>query len=336
MQNALLHFALTFAVSIALAFYLTPIVRKGALQFGVLDHPDGRLKRQRQPVPYLGGIAVYLTFVVTLSILYDFDAYLLGLLLGGTMMVMLGLFDDMKVLPPGLKLVGQLLAALVLTKSGISIQLEFLPEALRYLATVLWLVTVTNAVNIIDVADGLATGVGAIAALALGLVALQNGDPLVAICAAALAGSLVGFLRFNLPPARIYLGDAGSLFVGFMVAALSMIGAYTRHSIAGVAAPVAILFIPILEIALVSLARVARGKAPWRGSGDHFALRLQQRGWSARSIAFSAYGVAGAGAVAGFVMIVSDLHVALGLASGVLLAGLGLLLWLWRRCPPPY
>jgi UDP-GlcNAc:undecaprenyl-phosphate GlcNAc-1-phosphate transferase len=302
----------------------------------VLDHPDGGLKRQRESVPYLGGIAVYLAFIVTLSILYELDAYLLGLLLGGTMMVMLGLFDDMKVLPPGLKLAGQALAAWVLIRSGISIQLEFLPEWLRYGATVLWLVAVTNAVNIIDVADGLAAGVGALAALALAAVALQNGDPLVATTAAALAGSLVGFLRFNLPPARIYLGDAGSLLVGFMLAALSMLGAYTRHSLAGVAAPAAILFIPILEMALVSVARAARGKAPWRGSGDHFALRLRYRGWSALQVAVGAYVVAGVGAVAGFVMIVSDLHVAMTLAAAVVLLGLGLVAFLWRRCPPPY
>ena len=332
----LLHVLATFVVSVALALYFTPIVRKGALHFGVLDHPDGRLKRQAQPVAYLGGIAIYLTFIVTLGILYEFDAYLLGLLLGGTMMVMLGLFDDMKVLPPGLKLAGQLLGALILIKSGIAIQLEFLPLWGRYAATVLWLLAVTNAVNILDVRDGLAAGTSAIAALALAVVALLNGDPLVATTAVALAGCLFGFLRFNWPPARIYLGDAGSLFVGFMLAALAMIGAYTRHTLVGALAPLCILSVPLFELALVSIARSGRRIAPWRGSGDHFALRLEHHGWSIRAVVLSAYVFAGVGAAVGVAVILVDTPVALGLAIGVAATGLVAMGLIWRRCPPPY
>ncbi|MBN1962871.1 MAG: undecaprenyl/decaprenyl-phosphate alpha-N-acetylglucosaminyl 1-phosphate transferase [Deltaproteobacteria bacterium] len=336
MPQGILHLFVTFTFAIVLSLYLTPIVRQGAMRFGVLDHPDGKLKRQHEPIPYLGGIAIYLTFLITLAIIYEFSAYLLGLLLGSTIMVMLGLFDDMKVLPPWLKLAGQFLAAFVLIKSGIAVQLEILPEGLSYLVTVLWLVFITNAVNIIDVADGLASGVGAIAALALGWIAWRNGNILVATTAVALAGSLIGFLKFNFPKARIYLGDAGSLLVGFMLAALSMIAAYTRQNIASIIVPGVLLFIPILEMALVSLARIVRRAAPWHGSGDHFALRLQHRGWSARQIALTTYLVGIAGAAIGFIMIESTLNIALVLGAGVIFLGLLLLVWLWWYCPPPY
>ena len=336
MVGSALHLLATFVTSLALALYLTPIVRRGALHFGVVDRPDGLLKRQREPVAYLGGIAVYLAFLLTLALVFEFEAYILGLLLGGTLMLMLGLFDDMKVLPPHLKLVGQLLAALVLVKSGISIQLEMVPRWLSLALTVLWLVGVTNAVNILDVSDGLASSVGAVAALALGLVAQLNGDPVIAVTAAALAGSLVGFLRYNRSPASIYLGDAGSLFLGFMLAALSMIGAYTRKNPVGALAPLAILLVPLLETSLVSLARVARGQSPMRGSGDHLALRLKNRGWSPRAVVLSASGVGVAGGGLGIAMMLQDVRTAAAIAGCTGTAGLALLVWLWRGCRAPY
>ncbi len=330
-----LHLFVTFVIGVLLALYLTPIVRRGALRFGVLDHPDGVLKRQREAVPYLGGVAVYLAFIVTLALVFEFDARVLGLLLGGTIMLMVGLFDDMKVLPPWLKLAGQVLSALVLVKSGIFIQLEIVPLWARYVATVFWLVTMTNAINLIDVCDGLSASTTTIAALILALVAWHNGDVLIAVTAVALAGSVAGVLRYNWPPARIYLGDAGSLFTGFMLAALAMLGAYTRQNLVGALAPLVILCVPLGELVLISLARIKRGQKPWHGSHDHFALRLRHRGWSPAKVLAASAAVSvlyGAGGVA---MILSARATA---AQIVLLAaalGILLLLWLWRRCPPP-
>ena len=323
----------TFFVSIALSLYLTPLVRAAAVRFGVLDQADGRLKQQRDPVPYLGGIAVYLAFLVTLSIVFTFNPQLLGLLLGGTMMVMLGLFDDMRVIPPGLKLAGQLLATWVMFKSGIYIKLVAMPEWLAMPLTALWLVGITNAVNIIDVSDGLATGVCAIAALALASFDLAtDADTLAAPCL-ALAGSLLGFLRFNRTPAKIYLGDAGSLFVGFMLAALSMVNTYSRGSMLPSLAPLFILIVPILDTTLVSLARLRRGMSPLRGSPDHFALRLKHHGWSSQKVASFAWSVGACGACGAWVMVWGDLQTTLGvlLAGGTLF--IGLIAWLWRMPP---
>jgi UDP-GlcNAc:undecaprenyl-phosphate GlcNAc-1-phosphate transferase len=331
----LLHFGATLLLSLGLGLYLTPIVRNAAIQFGILDQPDGNLKRQTEPVPYLGGIAIYLAFLVTLCIVFELRVQLLGLLLGSTMMAMLGLFDDLHVIAPRLKLAGQLLAAWVLIRSGISIQIEWLPDWLPVPLTILWLVGITNAVNILDVSDGLASGVAAIAAMGLFVVAVLNGNLLIATTTLALVGSLTGFLRYNQPPARIYLGDTGSLFVGFMLAALAMIGAYAQRNELAVLAPIAILIVPVLDTTLVAFARLARGDSPFRGSPDHLALRLKHRGWTARRVAWFAYGVGIVGATGGVTMVLAPEPVAVLTASFVALLFTVLLAWFWYACPPP-
>jgi len=331
-----LHFVSTLVLSLGLALYLTPVVRRAALRFGVLDAPDGQLKRQREAVPYLGGIAVYLAFLLTLALVFEFDQNLLGLLLGGTLMAMLGLFDDMKVMSVELKLAGQFLAAIVLLRSDIGIKLEFLPPYVAAPLSVLWLVGVTNAVNILDVSDGLATSTSVVAALGLGVIGLYNGHLLIATTTLALAGSLLGFLRYNRAPARIYLGDAGSLFVGFMLAALSMIGAYTERNLIAAVAPLALLVVPLFELALVSVARLGRGVAPWRGSGDHLALRLKARGWSSRRVAQGATLLSVLGVAAALAMMWASPDVALGVAATLGVGLLGLLVLVLARYPAPY
>ncbi|MEE8409588.1 MAG: MraY family glycosyltransferase [Myxococcota bacterium] len=331
----LLHFGGTLLLSLALSLYLTPIILRAAVELGVLDRPDGKLKRHEEPVPYLGGLAVYLAFLITLCVVFEFHVQLLGLLLGTTMMAMLGLFDDLHVIAPRLKLVGQLIATWVLIRSNISIQLEILPDWLPIPLTVLWLVGITNAVNILDVSDGLAAGVSAIAALGLFIIAVLNGDLLIATTALALAGSLIGFLRYNQPPARIYLGDTGSLFVGFMLAALAMIGAYTRRNDVGALAPVAILIVPVLDTTLVVMARLGRGTSPFAGSADHLAVRLKHRGWSAHEVAWFAYALSLVGSTGGIAMVLVDRTVALVIVGGLALLFGGLLAWFWFRCPAP-
>ena len=240
----------TFTLSVLLALYLTPLVRKGAIDYQILDIPSGALKQHKAPIPYLGGVAIYLSFLITLAIIFDFTSHLVGLLLGGTMIAMLGLFDDLRVLPAMLKLAMQLLVVWVVIKSNISIQLTDIPPLISLPLTVVWLVGITNAINILDVSDGLATSVSAVAGFYLFIIALINGNFIIAALTSALVGGLVGFFRFNKEPASIYLGDTGSLFIGFMLAALGMIGSYTQISIWGAAAPIAILFVPIFDVTL--------------------------------------------------------------------------------------
>src|SRR5437870_6454741 len=163
----MIWYGAAFILSFFFALCWTPLMRKAALQLDIVDRPDGKLKAHTATVPYLGGIAVYTAFLFTVGILSDFGQETLGLLLSGSIALMVGLIDDFGVLTPYQKLLGQTLAALVLVKSGIYIKLVVLPPWVAIPLTVLWILAVTNALNIIDILDGLASGVAAIAAIAI-------------------------------------------------------------------------------------------------------------------------------------------------------------------------
>src|SRR3989442_13412573 len=184
-------YLLTFVLALSLALYGVPVARRAALQFNVVDRPDGRLKHQSAPVPYFGGLAVYLAFLISLALTFEFRQEVLGLVLAGTLMVMLGLIDDFGVLEPWPKLIGQLIAVFVLIRSGIRIEIAAFPDWLDLLLTVMWMIGIINAVNIIDVMDGLAGGVSGIACLWLFAVALVNHDTTAAVMLAAPAGERV-------------------------------------------------------------------------------------------------------------------------------------------------
>ncbi len=276
LKNMLLVYALAGVLAFAVSVYFTPIMRTAALKFGILDKPDGRLKKQQDAVPYLGGLAVYLGFLVALAFTFSFEEKVMGVLLGATLVLVLGLVDDLGRLSPHVKLGFQLLAALVLVKSGIRIELVFLPEWVELPLSVLWILLVTNALNIIDIMDGLAAGVAAIACMALFCVSIINGRPAVAVMAISLAGSLAGFIKFNFAPAKIYLGDTGSLFVGSVLASLTLIGSYTIKNTVSLLAPFVILGVPLFDTAFVSYIRWRRGMPVFLGSPDHFALRLRK------------------------------------------------------------
>jgi UDP-GlcNAc:undecaprenyl-phosphate GlcNAc-1-phosphate transferase len=282
----------TFIVALILSLYLTPVMRRAALQFGIVDRPDGRLKKHRRPMPYLGGIAIYLSFLLALAFSFRFDQVLLGLLLAGTIVLLLGLIDDLGFLKTWVKFVGQLIAVLVLVKSGIFIKLAFLPLYVRIPLTFLWLVGMINAFNIIDVMDGLSGGVALFASFAFFSVSLLNGRITIAIVAITLAGSLLGFLRYNFHPAKIYLGDTGSMFLGFMMGALAINGSYTEKDVLGFLAPIVILGIPIFDTVQVIVARWRKGIPIYQGSPDHYALRLRAAGISVRGVIWLSYAAA--------------------------------------------
>jgi len=307
-------YLLTFILALSLALYGVPLARRAALRFNIVDRPDGQLKRQAEPVPYFGGLVVYLAFLVSLALTFEFRQDVLGLVLGGTLMVMLGLIDDFGVLTPGSKLIGQLIAVFVLIRSGIHIEIVAFPEWLDLALTVLWMIGVINALNIIDVMDGLAGGVGVIACVWLFVVALFNQDTVSAAMLAALAGGLIGFLRYNVHPASIYLGDAGSLFVGLMLGALAMTGKYTAVNPVSVLTPVLILGVPIFDTFFVMYIRWRRGVPVFWGSPDHFALRLRHWRLTVPQVMLVSYGAAlflgGIGVLAMFV--------SLGVAAGLI------------------
>lgn len=315
-------YLLTFILALLLALYGVPLARRAALRFNIVDRPDGRLKRQAEPIPYFGGLVVYLAFLVSLALTFEFRQDVLGLVLGGTLMVMLGLIDDFGVLTPGSKLIGQLIAVFVLIRSGIRIEIAAFPEWLDLALTVFWMIGVINALNIIDVMDGLAGGVGVIACVWLFVVAFLNQDTVSAVMLAALAGGLVGFLRYNFHPASIYLGDAGSLFVGLMLGALAMTGKYTMVNPIAVLAPVLILGVPVFDTLFVMYIRWMRGVPVFWGSPDHFALRLRHWRLTVPQVMLVSYGAA---FLLGGIGVLS-MFVSLGVAVGLIGTTAGLAL----------
>jgi UDP-GlcNAc:undecaprenyl-phosphate GlcNAc-1-phosphate transferase len=282
-------YTFTFLVALMLSWWATPLARNAALRYNIVDVPDGRLKDHVQPTPYLGGIVVYISFLLTLAITFGFTEKILGITLAGSILVIIGLFDDMQAVTPKVKFLGQLIAIIVLIKSGIRIELIALPEWLNVPLTILWIAGIINALNIIDIMDGMAAGVAFCASLILMIVSILNGNTMIAILTLALAGSLLGVLRYNFQPAQIYLGDTGSMFIGLMLGSLTMIGSYSDHNDLGFVAPVLILGVPIFDMLFVMYMRQRKGISMFLGSKDHYALRCLRAGLSVRQTVLLSY-----------------------------------------------
>jgi len=313
-----------FLLAAGLAHYLTPVLRQAAIRFGIVDRPDGKLKNHRAPVPYLGGIAIYLSFLLSLALTVEFQREVLGILLAGAIVVILGLIDDLGALSPAIKLAGQVVAILTLMKASVTIKLTFLPPALALPLSFLWLLAITNAFNLIDIMDGLASGVGLISALVLACVAAGSGREEVGTLLAGLAGSLAGFLRYNLEPARIYLGDTGSLFLGLMLGALAMNNSYTSKNLVASLAPVVILGVPLFDMLFVMFIRWRRGIPVMRGSPDHFPLRLRKWRLTTRQTVAASYAASAALGCVAVAMMLVDATAAVWLLGGTATVALAL------------
>ncbi len=293
--------AAAFATSLLLALYFTPIFRDSARRFGIVDRPDGGLKTQKEPVPYLGGLAVFSAVLFPAAIFLQFSDRLTGLLLASAIVVMLGLIDDIGRLSPRIKLVVQVIAVFLMIKSGIRIRVGFLPPLLCVALTFLWMLLMTNGFNLIDVMDGLAGGVGSVAAVALSLVFLLQENLMGVVISLSLAGALLGFLHYNRPPAQIYLGDTGSLFLGFLLGGLAIGGKYTLRNPLGWLTALSIFAVPLFEILFLSYLRFLRGAPIMAGSRDHFSLRLRKWRLSTGQTVLASCAAAAVSAAAGLV-----------------------------------
>ena len=282
-STVLLQSVAAFAVATVVSLVLTPLAIRAALRLGVLDRP-GEHKSHATPTPYLGGVAIVLA--VTLAILLAAVvrgeelatlSQLLGLLGIALAMALTGLVDDLRGLPVALRFGLQFAAALGLWAIGIRVSLTGL-TLVDLPLTVLWTVGITNAMNLLDNMDGLSASTATIASLWFGVIALINGQVLVGALAFAVAGAAAGFLRDNRPPARIYMGDAGSLFLGIMLASLGMQLSLGRGMLATAAIPILVLTVPVLDTALVTVARLRHGISPFQGGRDHTSHRLVRVG----------------------------------------------------------
>lgn len=268
---------LSFVLAFLLTLYGTPIAQKVAFKYEILDRPDGRLKKQKAPVPYMGGVIIYFAFISPVGLFFPFSRELLGILFAGSTILIVGLFDDLKAMTPAIKFLFQVVATYILIKSGIRISLYFLPSWLNVVLTFFWILSIINAFNIIDIMDGLASSVAALSCLTIFVISLYDKNFVISILSLGLAASLIGFLKFNWEPAKIYLGDAGSMFIGLVIGALTIWGDYSRYNDIAFVSGLLVLGIPIFDLVYVIILRLLKKKSPFFGSPDHFALRLKKK-----------------------------------------------------------
>jgi UDP-GlcNAc:undecaprenyl-phosphate GlcNAc-1-phosphate transferase len=252
-------------LSTLLAFGFTPVVMWVATRCGILDHPAAR-KVHATPTPLMGGLAIYIAFTTGILANSILDAQVLAILLGGSLLAIVGVADDACDLPASVKLGAQLLAVAVVIRSGVALTLfsrSPLGNVADAILTVVWLLGITNAMNFFDGMDGLATGLSIITAGFLGLFAALTFQPFLGWFSAALVGSCLGFLPYNFRPRRpaaIFLGDAGSTFLGFVLAALAVKGEWAENKLVDVAAPILIFWVFIYDMTHITVARILSGK----------------------------------------------------------------------------
>ena len=286
-----IYLLLAILVAAAVSFLTTPLVKTLAYKVGAIDVPKDDRRMHKVPIPRMGGLAIFLAFLLSVLIFADIDRQMQGILLGAVMIVVLGVMDDIMALRALPKLFVQIAAAGVAVYHGCTIQFLSNPNVfststyvnLGWLSipiTIIWIVAITNAVNFIDGLDGLAVGVSAISTASLIVVSLLVSETKVAIVLCALFGACLGFIPYNLNPAKIFMGDTGSTFLGYILATLSITGLFKMYAIISFAVPFLILGVPIFDICFAILRRLAKGQNPMQADRGHVHHRLIDMGFS--------------------------------------------------------
>lgn len=290
-----------FIVALVISYILTPFVKRLAWKAGAVDIPKDERRVHTKPIPRIGGLAIYIAFIVTVLITMPVTDNIKGVIIGGTLITILGVLDDIYNLPAKIKLLGQIAAAGILVYFGIKVEWVTNPLGdMVYLGklsipiTIFWIVGVTNTLNFIDGLDGLAAGIASIASFTLMLVALNEGLGPVVILTAALAGGAVGFLPFNFNPAKIFMGDTGAMFLGYVLAAISVMGAIKSATAIALAVPILALGLPIFDTAFAILRRAINGYPVMKADKDHLHHRLLAIGLTQRQTVLIMYSISAA------------------------------------------
>lgn len=332
-----------FVASVILSFILTWYVRNIAVARGWVAEATSERHLHNAPLPRLGGVAIYLAFLFSIAIALvvnwlhprlsiNFSAgTLLSLLVPGTLVFLLGIYDDVRGVGPYTKFIVQAAAGGILYAFGqqiFNLPILFgghhvLPWFISLPLTIVWVIAITNAFNLIDGLDGLAAGAALFSTLVVFVVSLMGGSTVVTLLTLSLAGTILGFLRFNFNPATIFLGDSGSLFIGFMLSALALRGAQKAPTIVAVAIPVVSFGLPILETAISVLRRLISGRPVFTADREHIHHKLLQLGMSHRQVVILLYAVS-----AVFAMLSLFLLWPTGSTVGLILAVLGTGIWI--------
>ncbi len=262
-----------FIISVVLSYLLTPTAGLVASRAGLVDSPSSR-KAHAHPTPLLGGLAIFISYFLAIGFTGGAHNNAIAIFIGGLILLCIGIIDDKAGMMPNIKLFGQLVAALIVVKMGIRV--DFIKNYyFSLIFSCVWIIGITNAINILDNLNGLSAGISAIAAFFFGLLAWERGDFAVATLALALCGSSAGFLKHNFPKAAIFMGDAGSLFMGFLLATIAILGNWSSPTqITSLAIPILILGYPIFDTTLVVISRISQGRSIFDGGKDHSSHRL--------------------------------------------------------------
>ncbi|MBE6931237.1 MAG: undecaprenyl/decaprenyl-phosphate alpha-N-acetylglucosaminyl 1-phosphate transferase [Ruminococcaceae bacterium] len=294
---------LAFLLAGVLAYAATPLVKKFAYVVGAVDVPRDNRRMHKTPIPRLGGLAIFAGFLISVLIFGEMDRMMTSILIGALLLVTMGILDDILALKAWIKLIVQIVSALIpVIYGGLRIETLsnfnfFSAEPYSYLGvlsvpiTVIWIVGLTNAVNFIDGLDGLAAGVSSISAIAMLVISCILGDPAVAVVTAALAGSIFGFLPYNFNPAKIFMGDTGSNFLGFILATLSIQGLFKFYAVISFAVPFLILGLPLFDMLSSIIRRVAKGQSPMAPDRGHIHHRLIDMGLSQKQAVAVLYAI---------------------------------------------
>lgn len=285
----MLQYLAPFSISLALSLILTTLIRNIALRFNMVSKPkDDRWRKT--PTALLGGVAIFISFSVVYLLYQNLSREIIGILIGAGILFLWGLYDDIFNVSPQIKLLGQIIAGCAAIFAGVRFNIA--PSyTLNIILTLFWIVAITNAFNIIDNIDGLSCGVAFIASTMIFFSSLMSGDRTISIFMVILSGATLGFLPYNFNPAKIFMGDTGSMFLGFSLSTIVILSS-TRHVtnlVAALAVPVLILSVPIFDTALVSFMRNVYGRSPFKGGTDHTSHRLVSLGLSERKTVLLLY-----------------------------------------------
>lgn len=296
------YVVLALLVALVVSFLASPVVKNFAYKVGAIDVPKDARRMHKVPTPRLGGLAIFLGFIVSAFLFVPIrgDREMQSILMGAVIIVVLGVVDDIMALPAMLKFVVQICAALIPTLNGVVIQALSNPNifsenpywSLEWLSvpvTVLWIVAVTNSVNLIDGLDGLACGVSTISATTVLVIALIASEAQVALVMAALVGACVGFMPYNQNPAKMFMGDTGSTFLGYILATMSIQGLFKFYAVISFVVPFLILGLPIFDTAFAFIRRIAHGQSPMHADRSHIHHRLIDMGLNQKQAVATLY-----------------------------------------------
>ena len=341
------NIAIAFLLAFIVAFMATPYTIKIAKKVGAVSIEKGKRRMHNRQMPKFGGPAVILGFLVSVGYLLivmslegginlfgeeQYGKKLLGMLLGIIVLAITCIIDDIKTIKPLTKLSGQLLAAIIVISFGIRIDditLPFLPthelnEIFSYILTLGWIVGITNAINLIDGLDGLSSGISVISAISLLIIFLLNGSPMISILLiTALAGALVGFLPFNFAPAKTFIGDTGSNFLGFSLSIISILGVAKTYTMAVIVLPLIVLGLPIFDTLWAIIRRLIKGKsikAIFKADKGHLHHRIVAKGFGQKQAVLILYGISATFGIFAVILLDSGIWKALSFLLMIIVA----------------